>query len=94
MKPAPVIICPFSKFEGTQIAGNTPDEVAINLRDGTRIAQFWGARRRRPCPDLRAAFRGYHLSEPAKTACREVQEIYDRVTKKSQPKPQEALVAA
>lgn len=83
MKPAPVIICPFSAF-GDEIAGETPDEVALNLAAGTRIALFWGCELRRACPDLLALFAGCKLSAEAKQACRWVQSVYDREQPTSQ----------
>ena len=93
MKPAPVIICPFSAFDD-EIAGNTPDEIALNLAAGTKVALKWRRRPRRKCPDLLAAFSGCKLSPEAKDACRWVQSVYDRETAKAQPQPQELATAS
>ena len=73
----PVIIEPFSTF-GDEVAGETPDEVALNLAACTRTSLFWRCKLRRDCPDLRAAFRGCRLSEDGKNALRWVAAVYAR----------------
>ena len=86
MKPLPVIICPLSFF-GDEVAGDTADQVALNLLAGTSIALSWRATPRRELPDLRAAFKGQRLSPEAKAACRAVEAIYHKLGQKAETAP-------
>lgn len=79
----PVIIDPFSTF-GDEIAGETPNQIALNLAEGTRISLSWHRKPVRECPDLRAAFHGLKasLSPEAKLALQWVAKVYARFTPK------------
>ena len=79
----PIIGCPFSVF-GDEVEGATPDEIAHNLAAGTRIELSWRRKPRRPCPDLRQAFRGCKLGDMAKLELLWVTQVYARLA----PKPQ------
>ena len=74
MKP-PVIVCPLSRNRD-EIAGDTPDEVAINLHQATLISLRFRCKPLRKLPDVRSIFRPYNLSPEARTAVEKVAAIY------------------
>ena len=74
----PVIIEPFSTF-GDEVAGNTAEEIALNLAAATRTSLAWRCKPRRPVPDLREVFRGCRLSPVAEHELREVDAVYRRL---------------
>jgi hypothetical protein len=75
----PVIICPLSFFDDTEIAGETADEIAKNLFEGTHAALFWRSKPKRYIyskEDLQNLFRGHQLSDESKHYCRMVAATY------------------
>ena len=82
----PTILCPLSRT-GDEIAGETPDEVALNLHAATVISRRFRCKPVRPCPDLREVFRGCDLSPEAVAARDKVAAIYADLKPKRQPQP-------
>lgn len=76
--PLPVVIEPFSTF-GDEIAGATPDEVALNLAAATRTSLAWRCKPRRPLPDVWTLFAGHQLTYEARQALRDVVAEYTRL---------------
>ena len=75
----PVIVDPFSRF-GDEIAGETPDEIALNLAGATRVALFFRCKPLRPCVSPWQHFQGCKadLSPEATAAVIFTAEVYLR----------------
>jgi hypothetical protein len=80
----PIIIDPFSR-SGDEVAGNTPDEIALNLWACVSISRRYRQALHRSPPNLEELFRGYQLSSEAKAAIRKTETVF--ASSKSAPAP-------
>ena len=68
----PVIIDPFSRL-GDEIAGDTADQIALNVLAVVRTSRRHRALLLHPPPDLRAAFKGHKLTAQSRAALRQAE---------------------
>lgn len=80
-----VVIDPFSR-SGDQVAGETADQVALNLWECVAISRKYRQALSRPAPDLREIFKGYALSRAAQSALRKSEQtLAGMLPPKSEP---------
>lgn len=77
----PIVSDPFSRL-GDEIAGATPDEIALNLGASVRISLRYRAPLQHEAPDLRKLFRGTKLTEPAKESLRFAERTFETARQK------------
>jgi hypothetical protein len=77
----PVVIDPFSRT-GDEVAGETPDEIALNLGRALSFNRAGALLQHEP-PNLRQLFKGCALSEPAKEALRKADAAFSDAARRA-----------